>query len=231
MICPYSQSKLKQILTIYLNKNYTKVEEASSYIFAEGNCPICLVAHLDTVFPFLPEKDEIFYDPHAEVMWSPQGLGADDRAGVAAIIKIIEDKYRPSILFTLDEETSAEGAIKAITEKLVKPNFKALIELDRKGSEDCVFYECQNLYFKKFISRFGFKEAEGTFSDISVLAPYWNVAAVNLSIGYLYEHSPLEYLNFKWMRSTIEKVEKILSFEKEIPYFRFYNKERRKMKH
>lgn len=47
-------------------------------------------------------------------MWSPQLLGSDDRAGVYAIIQIIEAGYKPHVIFTTDEEIGAVGAQKLI---------------------------------------------------------------------------------------------------------------------
>lgn len=43
-------------------------------------------------------------------MWSPQGLGADDRAGIFAIIQIIKSGLRPHIILTTDEEVGGVGA-------------------------------------------------------------------------------------------------------------------------
>ena len=40
------------------------------YIFAKGNIPIMLVAHLDTVHK-TPVK-ELFYDKKKDVLWSPE---------------------------------------------------------------------------------------------------------------------------------------------------------------
>ena len=57
---------------------------------------------MDTVFYNQPS--EIYYDQRKAIMWSPDGLGADDRAGIFAIIQIIADGYRPSIILTTDEE-------------------------------------------------------------------------------------------------------------------------------
>lgn len=41
----------------------------NDYLFAKGNIPVMLVAHLDTVHN--PKPKEIFYDKEQEVMWSP----------------------------------------------------------------------------------------------------------------------------------------------------------------
>ena len=86
-ICRAKQLKLKNILTDFLKKYYKTVISTEFYTFAEGDIPVALVAHLDTVFQKTPT--EIYYDNKKNVMWSPQGLGADDRAGAFGIVQII----------------------------------------------------------------------------------------------------------------------------------------------
>ena len=73
-------SKVRRELENYYDN--VKVGPHSTYIYAEGNIPIVLVAHLDVVFKTQRQYMEIFYDPDEMVMWSPDGLGTDDRAGV-----------------------------------------------------------------------------------------------------------------------------------------------------
>ena len=182
---------------------------------------MCLVAHMDTVEKE-PPKD-IYYDQEAKVMWSPQLLGADDRAGIYAILQIIEAGYRPSVIFTKDEEQGCAGT-QAIATKIPDcplENLKAIFQLDRRGSKDCVFYDCDNQDFTKYVESFGFEEDTGSFSDISILGPAWGVAAVNLSVGYYNEHSKYEYLKCNELDETIEKVKKILDNVAEMPNFSY----------
>lgn len=220
-LCGLSQTVLKQALLTFLKSNYDKVIDNSEYLFAEGDIPVCLVAHLDTVFKQLP--NEIFYDQEQKVMWSPQGLGADDRAGIYAILQIINAGYRPSVIFTTDEEIGGLGA-QAIVEDFPDcpiVGLKMLIELDRQGMDDCVFYDCDNPDFERYIAGFGFTPDWGSFSDISFIAPEWGVAAVNLSVGYMNEHTTNERLYMKWLDDTIRKVKAILDAAEEAPSFAY----------
>ncbi|MGN1341651.1 MAG: hypothetical protein ACI4VL_00275 [Bacilli bacterium] len=136
-------------------------------------------------------------------MWSPEGLGADDRAGIFAILRIIQTGLRPSIILTLDEEKGGLGAKELAKIQNPFPGLKYLIQLDRCGSNDCVFYSCANPQFKKYIEEFGFVEKIGTYSDISFLMPVWKVCGVNLSVGYNDEHTFLETLNINDLYRTI----------------------------
>ena len=192
------------------NKGYKNVINTNMYIVAEGDLPICLCAHMDTVFDKLPV--DIYYDQEKSVMWSPQGLGADDRAGNYAIIDLLERGYRPSIILTDMEEKGGLGA-EAVINRFPDCPFedcRAIIQLDRQGKDDAVYYDCDNKTFEKKITSYGFKTQWGTFSDISVIAPAWKIAAVNLSVGYYDEHRAIETLNLKQLESTIKKVERML---------------------
>ena len=180
------------------------------YIIAEGDLPICLCAHMDTVFCKPPFK--FYYDSEQSVLWSPQGLGADDRAGCYAIIELLEKGYRPSIILTDLEERGGVGA-DILTNKYPDCPFfdcRALIQLDRRGRNDSVYYECDNPDFEELINSYGFKTDWGTFTDISIFGPQWEIAAVNLSVGYYNEHEEIETLNMKFLHETISKLEKML---------------------
>ena len=206
-IVQMTQSSLLRSLRNYLRKHYAKerVIATTDYILVEGDIPVMLVAHMDTVFKYPPEQ--IYYDQKQHIMWSPQGLGADDRAGVYLIWKIVRAGYRPHICFTTDEEIGGVGAI-ALTDdfKTAPFDIKYIIELDRQGANDCVFYACANHEFQNFIEEYGFVTDWGTFSDISEICPSWKIAGVNLSVGYKNEHREIETLNTAVMLDTYRKV-------------------------
>ena len=198
---------MKNLLIKYYGENNIVIHQ--DFILAYGNIPIALCAHLDTVFPKPPE--EIFYDKEKGVIWSPQGAGHDDRAGVFMILKILQKGLRPHIIFTTDEEIGCVGASAlAQFKNPFKDNLKYIIQLDRQGIDDCVFYWGNNRKFIKYIEGFGFKEQPGSFTDIVVLCPAWEVCAVNLSVGYRDEHSTSEVLFVSACQDTLGKVTSML---------------------
>lgn len=213
-----TQKGMHQAMVQYLKDKYEKVIVTKDYIVAIGDIPIALVAHMDTVFEN-PVVD-LYYDQRKGVLWSPQGLGADDRAGIFAILKIVQSGLRPAIIFTTDEEQGGLGATALGTRECPIPDLKYMIQLDRHGTNDCVFYECFNEDFYDYVESFGFCEAYGSFSDISFLMPQWNICGVNLSVGYEDEHSEVETLHIAPLYDTIAKVKKMLS-ETEIPDFEY----------
>lgn len=216
-----SEESLLNFLNRTLSLKYEKAPiRTSSYIFVQGDIPVMLVAHLDTVFNHEPL--ELFYDTSRNVLYSPFGAGFDDRAGVFAIMKILLKSYRPSILFTRGEEMGGIGARNFANDVLKmreKPRANILIELDRRGKDDAVFYQCANQDFKNFITSFGFIEKQGSYSDISFLMPALNLCGVNLSVGYENEHTSAEILRVSHLNETINKVKTILSAE--IPAFEY----------
>ena len=212
------QPALLKTMSNFLKKHYKTVVTKKDYIYAIGDIPVALVAHLDTVFRASPEN--IYYDQQKNVMWSPEGLGADDRAGVFAIVKIIQQGYHPHIILTTDEEMGALGA-KQLVSNLKQPfaDMKYIIQLDRRGTNDCVFYNCYNEDFIEYVESFGFIEAFGSFSDISEICPKWGIAGVNLSIGYQNEHSYTETLHINAFLATIDKVVNMLKDIENSKYF------------
>ena len=218
-ICKLRQTGVINMMRQFLNRKYGKnnVIATPAYLIAKGNIPVALVAHADTVFKHAPT--EFFYDKDQNVLWSPDGLGADDRAGIFAITRIVGTGLRPHVIITTDEECGCLGASKMVRKYKDHPfdELKFIIQLDRRNFVDSVYYDCANKDFEDFITPFGFTTEWGTLSDISVIAPYWGVAAVNFSIGYVEEHSKQERLYVGAMFETIRKVENILEWVAEHP--------------
>ena len=200
-----------------------------NFILVQGQASIMLVAHLDTVHE-QPVRD-ICLSADKNILMSPQGIGGDDRCGVFALVKIYRlSKIKPWLLFCCDEEVGGIGAKKfCLTHQqhqLPKEldNLKFIIELDRKGKNDAVFYRCANPDFEEYITGKGFKTAQGSFSDISLIAPELNIAAVNLSSGYHHAHMLHDYINRKELDSTIAKVVSIIGDSTNLPRFEYIEK-------
>ena len=196
------QDKLKAALAAELEgRGYSPVSK-KGYLYAPGKLPVLLVAHLDTVHRE-PVRD-ICRSDDGTILMSPQGIGGDDRAGVYMALQILE-QARCHILFCEDEETGGQGARK-FTASGLTPDVNYIVEMDRRGHDDAVFYQCDNPEFVDFVTEFGFREAYGSFSDISVIAPYLGIAAVNISAGYYNEHRPHEYINLAHMEHNITRI-------------------------
>ena len=218
-ICKKSQEGLKTYLETVLKNMYDTVINEDGFLYADGKFPVLLVAHMDTVHKKLP--DIITYQKKGDWISSPNGIGGDDRCGVYMILEIIK-KYNCSVLFCEDEEIGAIGAEKFVKSDVAQGlKFNYIIEFDRRGKNDAVFYNCDNEEFEAFITKEFFKTAWGTFSDISEIAPALGVAAVNLSCGYYEAHTTKEYVVMSEMNKVIEEACKILERTTENDVFEY----------
>lgn len=209
-VCQMTQKELKKYVGQQLTKTHSTIISADGFVYAQGEFPVLLVAHLDTVHKQCPT--EIIYDTNTYTVYSPQGIGGDDRCGVYMIFEVIK-KFNCSVLFCEDEEIGAVGAEKFINTKLAREligTFNYIIEFDRKGSNDAVFYDCENSEFEEFITEEYYKYAWGSFSDISYVAPFLKCAAVNLSCGYYDAHTLKESVVIPDMEASIKAACNIL---------------------
>ena len=211
-ICRMSQKEVKSYMDEYLRDNKYNVINKEGFLYAKGDIPVLLVAHMDTVHH--KQCKNIVVENGR--MSSPEGIGGDDRCGIFIIMNIVNE-LRCSVLLCEDEEIGAVGATKFIRSKYmsdVVANY--IVEFDRRGNNDAVFYSCNNKKFTDFIcDNTGFKEAYGSFSDISVLAPALKIAAVNLSSGYYKAHTTEEYVIYDEMLDVIDTAKALIKVESE----------------
>lgn len=222
MLLLSNETSLLKACTGYLTNIFGKenVYDKKDFVYAAGNIPILLVAHLDTVLSSTP----IIYTNKDKTIWTSKqgGLGADDRAGVFAIMKLLRRGYRPSVLLTTGEESGGLGAMSFVKDFPEPPvATKYVIEIDRRGRGQAVFYDCGNQDFVDYVETFGFIKHRGIFSDISFICPQWDVAGVNLSAGYYHEHTEQETLKLTDLSFTIERVVSMLEDANNAAYFGF----------
>lgn len=215
-ICKMSALDLKIYLNEVLRSYYPNTtENADGFLYAKGTLPVLLTAHIDTVHKDLVED---FYEHKTDqgmtIISSPQGIGGDDRCGVYMILRILAStELRPSILFCEDEEIGGIGSNMFCQSEFIEEleQMKFLIELDRANANDAVFYDDDNQAFHKWIEKeTGYKEAWGSFSDISNLSPACRISSVNLSCGYYNAHTTNEFVVVEEMLDTIGVVKNLL---------------------
>ena len=90
-------------------------------------------------------------------------------------------------------------------------------------NRDAVYYDCANADFETYITGKGFKTAQGTFTDISIIAPKLGIAAVNLSSGYYNAYQFCEYINRKELDDTLDKILTMITdaAQKDFPQFEY----------
>lgn len=220
-ICKMTQPQVKAYIHEYLKSKTYDVVNEDGFLYAKGDIPVLLVAHMDTVHK-QQCKTVITTD---DKMSSPEGIGGDDRCGVFIIMNLVRE-FKCSVLLCEDEEKGGIGATKFTkatykgTDENNKPininyidtlDVNFMIEFDRRGNNDAVFYSCDNPAFTDFvIDKTGFKKETGSFSDISTLMPAAHIAAVNLSSGYYKAHTTDEYVHYDEMIDTVEAAKELI---------------------
>ena len=214
-ICRMSQIDLKSYMETYLKEHGYNTINEDGFLYTKGSEPVLLVAHLDTVHALTCTE---IIEENGKLS-SPQGIGGDDRCGVFMIMNIVKELHC-SVLLCEDEEVGGKGASKFCKTSNIKSlDVNYMIEFDRKGNNDAVFYSCDNKDFEKFVcSNTGFKLAYGSFSDISKLAPASKIAAVNLSCGYYNAHTTKEYVVYDEMMHTVKMAIKLIKTKCEKPF-------------
>jgi len=210
---PTQKQLFRILLKMYQGRT---VSSKGKFLLVKGEAPVLLVAHLDTVHK--EPVQTICTSQKGKILMSPQGIGGDDRCGVYALVNAHDaSEKKPWLLFTCDEEIGCIGA-KAFAEEYEKgqlptelSDIKLIIEIDRRGSKDAVYYDCGNEDFEDYISSKGFKTEIGSFSDISIIAPVMGVVAVNLSSGYYNAHTLHEYINVDHLETVIRKTADIVA--------------------
>ena len=227
-----TQPQLKKwLLKRYFGSGY-KVHNESGFLYLEPDkseaLPICLTAHMDTVHKETVRQIEIEKHPEQTIITSAQGIGGDDRCGVWMICKLLDKGLRPHVVFCEDEESGCHGARKFSVTRYAREMGKEcnfIVELDRRGNNDAVYYDLDNRDFEAFVTGItGYKTAEGSYTDICEIAPEADIAAVNLSCGYYKEHTLEHYVVFEEMKATLEATEKLCEASKECAKFEWKEK-------
>lgn len=228
-ICRMTQPEVKAYMKKYLSSKKYDVVDEDGFLYAKGTVPVLLVAHMDTV-----HKQQCKTIVHLDnKISSPQGIGGDDRCGVFIIMNLVKE-LNCSVLLCEDEEKGCIGAHKFVKAKktiegedgkklevryVEDLGVNYMVEFDRKGSNDAVFYHGGNEDFIDFVEdTTNFKFATGSVSDISVLMPEAKLSAVNLSCGYYNAHTVTEYVMYDQMEDTIAAAKAMIKTECDKPF-------------
>lgn len=232
--CNLSQSNLYNIfktnleLLNYKVYNCEQGENCSRYLYAEGDIPICLSAHLDSVFASNPHKN---VQVDGDIITCDSGLGGDDRVCVYMIFQIIKE-LRCNVLLLEDEECGHSGAVHFIAspyrDQFIKNN-RFCIDLDLSGSNILTFYETTNKEFQQDVQQilphYEIRDPKQGASDLIELTIGWekegrdglkkyqgtNVASFNIGVGYYNEHTTKEYVNFKEVVQVINDIKQVIT--------------------
>ena len=223
-----SQKELLNELPTVLTAHNYNVIATDKYIagikHTDGQYPL-LLAHLDTINShhgsLIKPEDMAYNEALNSLCVAPWAnpevmcLGADDRAGLTIIAKLLNSKAKFNVLFTTDEEIGCVASDYIVSHKELAglaDYTSCLIQIDRgnhQGSfKECVFYQYDYTKNNDFLNKITeyFEVANGTFTDIAVLGEYFNKPSVNVSAGYKNEHTREEYVDINVMEYVYNAV-------------------------
>ena len=181
-----------------------------------------LVAHIDTVDDSVTTENSLILKDikqDGKGVYSNSGtgvLGADDRAGVFAILKILQDRKRknlplPPVLFTNYEEFGGIGVSRfCASQHLDRKDIHLMVEIDREGRNQFVVYSDNDQEVLDYATSFGYTEHTGIYSDIKDLSDEFDIPSINVSAGYFNQHTGAETLNMNYLWESINKVKDML---------------------
>lgn len=211
---------LKPILTELMDN--VKVDDYGN-LLADKKCgdgngaTVLLSAHMDTVKGVLADR-KLVETEDGIIMSNKGALGADDRGGIAIILTVLRNLNKLNfnghikVSFSREEEIGCVGASK------IDPDWYANADLaivvDRRGNRDivvgCGMAFCSDSvgYFMEDVSKIAdmdWKAVEGGISDAMVFAEN-GINSINLSAGYMNEHTVNEYASLKDMGDTVRLI-------------------------
>lgn len=212
---------LKPILTELMDS--VKVDDYGN-LLADKKCgngngaTVLLSAHMDTVKGVLADRELI--ETEDGIIMSNKGvLGADDRGGIAIILTVLRNLNKLNfnghikVSFSREEEIGCVGASKIDPDWYANDTDLAIV-VDRRGNRDivvgCGMAFCSDSvgYFMEDVSKMAdmdWKAVEGGISDAMVFAEH-GINSINLSAGYMNEHTENEYASLKDMGDTVKLI-------------------------
>lgn len=185
---------------------------------------VLLNAHLDTYERIMPDR---YIIKDGDIWSSSEGiLGADDRAGVNIVLAVAqtvnENLFKGTIkyVFTVEEEIGLRGA-KEVTKSFLWDVDMAFV-IDRRGTNDIVVSRGSDEPFcsptfgtelERIARGAGYhdwKTVAGGSSDTYIWSQS-SIESVNLSAGYLYEHTFAEQLDVGACYETYQYLMEILN--------------------
>lgn len=188
----------------------------------------CIVAHTDTVHS-MESNRKIFV--HGDILFAMAdnkyeskyyssssqikqvGIGGDDKAGIYACLKAMQDFDDIKSVYFRFEETGCRGSSASNIKFFDDCNF--VVQCDRKGSDDFITFTngitIASEEFKKKMEpinlKYGFSSNNGSSTDVGMLKKKGlKVSACNISSGYYDPHYSYETINMLALDNTYQMV-------------------------
>lgn len=210
-------------------KNHINVEliqrGLNFYYVVDGSSPsqpskTLFCCHLDTADPS-PAR-QVIHQVEANIIRTDGTclLGADDKAGVATLIHLIEQRVPGTYYFFAGEEIGGIGSRGALTQDPDLFNkFDRAIAFDRKGQGSIISrQQCSDCCSSSFVSalsaefsRHGLTMEDDPTGSFTDTATFMDVIpeCTNLSIGYHHAHTTREYVDIDYAYRVAQAAAKV----------------------
>jgi len=194
-----------------INKDMWDVEVHKRFVVVTPKQPdhyplVC--SHYDTV-RHTPLSG---YNIKEDIVTSVEGaLGGDDRCGVAIALSLMQAGIPANYAFFDEEECGAGGSGDFLIETpWIAKESSCYIGLDRRGHEDAAVYNYRSNKLLGIVGTYGFKEVNGSMTDVSVIEEGLPKATVNLSVGFNHEHTSKETIHVDVVMNTLQAMKEIV---------------------
>ena len=181
----------------------------------------CVLAHMDTVHTFSYARELVISNGVITARYigsnHPCGLNADDCNGILVALQLLEKLPNLKVCFTTEEEIGAKGAEEAVNNCAFFEDVSFLMQADRRNADDLIVHT-NGIYsatkefvddIKPIMNKYSYSEAYGLFTDVGVIADFYEISGVNVSCGYYHEHTNSECC-------VISELENCLNFMYEV---------------
>lgn len=194
-----------------LNKDMWNVEVHKRFVVVtpkEPNHYPLVCSHYDTV-RYTPISG---YSIKEDIITSIKGaLGGDDRCGVAIALSLMQAGIPANYAFFDEEECGAGGSEDFLIETpWIAKESSCYIGLDRRGHKDAAIYNYRSNKLLDIVGIYGFKEVNGSMTDVSIIENVFPKATVNLSVGFNHEHTSNETIHIDIVMNTLQAMEEIV---------------------
>jgi hypothetical protein len=190
--------------------NFPLFQQGENYyhVVGDGSSDTLFCAHLDTACSISKPVRHGFFNSTIYTR-SDTLLGADDKAGVLALIALIEAKVPGTYYFFAGEEVGRKGSLAAAhSHREYFSKFKRAVTFDRRGKGSIITSQlfgecCSDMFADALIREFKSNQLKfvndptGSYTDT---ASFMKIIpeCTNISIGYDHEHTDRETINIDY---------------------------------
>lgn len=182
----------------------------------------CLIAHTDQIQTNsgryeIHESNGIIYGRH-KLTKTRCSIGADDANGICVALQMLQVIPDLKVIFTVEEELGAKGAEEVCFNTDFLCNIRYFLQADRRGSSDLIVHtngiDVASDEFiadlKPIMEAYGYKKNYGTYTDVGEIVSETGISGVNISCGYMKEHTVNEYCVLKDLENCLNFIYDII---------------------